>query len=311
MKTRIARIWTEQLLSGSAARSSVSRPSAPLLRNFFTSTQHSARSRLPNRSLEQSALLYVRFQRSALARRFRSLRFKSDKPNPQYHDPTPHLGSPEPAPSLSQRLKQLSREYGWAALGVYLGLSLIDFPFCFLAVRLLGVDRIGHYEDVVKGAFWIVVQLAFPEAGKKSAEAAAAAADDDTAEATLREGNLGADEAAVRANKAANACMRQSPLPRQTLADTSGSNLDSARSGLPRSQIPDFLPSTTHCSCSPEGRQDFKKLGLQYWKEEAQTSLTLGQFATLSSPIGPKHYTEHLISLSYDLLRSKVYVSHA
>jgi hypothetical protein len=51
--------------------------------------------------------------------------------------------------SLSDRLKKLSREYGWTALGVYLALSALDFPFCFAAVRLLGVDRIGHYEHVV------------------------------------------------------------------------------------------------------------------------------------------------------------------
>lgn len=53
--------------------------------------------------------------------------------------------------SLSERLKKLSREYGWAALGVYLALSALDFPFCFAAVRLLGVERIGHYEHVVVG----------------------------------------------------------------------------------------------------------------------------------------------------------------
>lgn len=52
-------------------------------------------------------------------------------------------------PSLSDRLKKLSREYGWTALGVYLALSALDFPFCFAAVRLLGVERIGHYEHVV------------------------------------------------------------------------------------------------------------------------------------------------------------------
>jgi hypothetical protein len=51
--------------------------------------------------------------------------------------------------SLSDRLKKLSREYGWTALGVYLALSALDFPFCFAAVRLLGVERIGHYENVV------------------------------------------------------------------------------------------------------------------------------------------------------------------
>lgn len=28
-------------------------------------------------------------------------------------------------------------------------LSVLDFPFCFAAVRYLGTDRIGHYEHVV------------------------------------------------------------------------------------------------------------------------------------------------------------------
>ncbi|EXJ77462.1 hypothetical protein A1O3_09688 [Capronia epimyces CBS 606.96] len=56
---------------------------------------------------------------------------------------------PQEKLSLSQRLKKLSREYGWSALGVYLLLTALDFPFCFLAVRLLGTDRIGHWEHVV------------------------------------------------------------------------------------------------------------------------------------------------------------------
>ena len=45
--------------------------------------------------------------------------------------------------TLSQRLKKLSKEYGWAAVGVYLGLSVLDFPFCFLLVRIVGTDTIG------------------------------------------------------------------------------------------------------------------------------------------------------------------------
>jgi hypothetical protein len=50
-------------------------------------------------------------------------------------------------------MKKLSREYGWSALGVYFALSVLDFPFCFLAVRALGTERIGHYEHVVVEAF--------------------------------------------------------------------------------------------------------------------------------------------------------------
>jgi hypothetical protein len=98
-------------------------------------------------------------------------------------------------------LKKLSREYGWTAVGVYFAFSLLDFPFCFLAVRLLGTDRIGHYEDVLKNAFWSVVRLAFPDAGKTSSAAAAA---EDLAEATAREGNVGAAEMAARSG--ADAC---------------------------------------------------------------------------------------------------------
>jgi hypothetical protein len=41
------------------------------------------------------------------------------------------------------RLKKMSKEYGWAALGVYLGLSVLDFPFCFLLVRAVGTEKIG------------------------------------------------------------------------------------------------------------------------------------------------------------------------
>lgn len=57
---------------------------------------------------------------------------------------TGHTVAPEKL-SLSQRIKKLSKEYGWTAVGVYFGLSLLDFPFCFLLVRTLGTDRIGKH----------------------------------------------------------------------------------------------------------------------------------------------------------------------
>jgi hypothetical protein len=47
--------------------------------------------------------------------------------------------------TLSGRMKKLSREYGWSALGVYLGLTALDFPFCYLLVRYLGTDKIGKF----------------------------------------------------------------------------------------------------------------------------------------------------------------------
>ncbi|KAF3760486.1 hypothetical protein M406DRAFT_324343 [Cryphonectria parasitica EP155] len=52
----------------------------------------------------------------------------------------------EPSLSFSARMRKLSREYGWAAVGVYLSLSVADFPFCFLLVKWVGTDRIAEFE---------------------------------------------------------------------------------------------------------------------------------------------------------------------
>lgn len=79
--------------------------------------------------------------------------FSSNQQQSQQQQPT----------SLSARLKILSREYGWSALFVYLALSALDFPFCFAAVRVLGVERIGYAErvivDTVKGFFKRLIPL--------------------------------------------------------------------------------------------------------------------------------------------------------
>jgi hypothetical protein len=201
MKPRVARTAPEHFFSWSAARKTPARPwtQSPGTASFFTATQPAARQRLAHAWLRQSGLLHWRYQPSALARGIRSLRFKSQKAPQNRLDPTPHLGSPEPALSISQRLKQLSKEYGWTAVGVYFALSLLDFPFCFLAVRLLGTDRIGHYEDVLKDTFWSLVRTVFPDAGPKSK-----AASEDLAEATAREGELGAVDVALKSG--ADAC---------------------------------------------------------------------------------------------------------
>ncbi|KIW13226.1 hypothetical protein PV08_08413 [Exophiala spinifera] len=74
--------------------------------------------------------------------------------------------------SFSQRMKKLSREYGWAALGVYLALTALDFPFCFLAVRMLGTDRIGHWEHVALSWIKGVVSWPLPQRQKEVIDAA-------------------------------------------------------------------------------------------------------------------------------------------
>lgn len=47
-------------------------------------------------------------------------------------------------------------------MGVYLGLSALDFPFCFLAVRMVGPDRIGEVEHAVVDWFWHCVAAIAP-----------------------------------------------------------------------------------------------------------------------------------------------------
>ena len=49
-----------------------------------------------------------------------------------------------PNPTLSQRLKQLIKSYGWYALGVYLLLSALDFGVAFVGINLLGAEYVSR-----------------------------------------------------------------------------------------------------------------------------------------------------------------------
>jgi len=119
-------------------------------------------TRPPSAPYSSSPLFRLLFKQSRtppLFRRPPTKRPNSTSPN---FNPTPNLGSPEPSLSLSQGLRKLSREYGWSALGVYLLLTAVDLPLCFIAVRWLGTDRIGHWEHMIVERFWGLVELALP-----------------------------------------------------------------------------------------------------------------------------------------------------
>ena len=75
--------------------------------------------------------------------------------------------------SFSQRLRKLSQEYGRAALGVYLALTALDFPFCFLAVKLLGTDRIGQWEHVVLSYVKGLIKWPLGQGGQDTIDGAA------------------------------------------------------------------------------------------------------------------------------------------
>lgn len=62
---------------------------------------------------------------------------------------TPPKSDPAADKTLTGRIRHLSRQYGWAAVAVYLVISLVDFGLCFAAVHQLGADRIGEYETAL------------------------------------------------------------------------------------------------------------------------------------------------------------------
>ncbi|KAL2863045.1 uncharacterized protein BJX67DRAFT_385027 [Aspergillus lucknowensis] len=97
--------------------------------------------------------------------------FHSTRSLPNKSGPSPYTyESPNSTPSLSQRLKTLSREYGWSALWIYLFLSALDFPFCFAGVRYLGAEKIGHYEHVVVESMKGAVEKVWPGLFAKTKE---------------------------------------------------------------------------------------------------------------------------------------------
>ncbi|KAL2819938.1 hypothetical protein BDW59DRAFT_151132 [Aspergillus cavernicola] len=127
----------------------------------------------PNRNLDlqtqkQTPLRTFQQQSQTQARRpFHTTKPRSNKSN---FNSGYTYQAPNASPSLSQRLKTLSREYGWSALWIYLFLSALDFPFCFAAVKLLGADKIGHYEHVVVEKVKGVVDGVWPGLFEKSKE---------------------------------------------------------------------------------------------------------------------------------------------
>lgn len=54
-------------------------------------------------------------------------------------------------------IKALMSKYGYSALGVYLGLSLLDLPLCFLFVHSLGTEKLDEWEIAIKKYFGMKV----------------------------------------------------------------------------------------------------------------------------------------------------------
>lgn len=70
---------------------------------------------------------------------------------------------PEAPKTLSQRLKQLIKAYGWYALGVYIVLSTLDFGVAFLSINLLGAEYVSSIAASVKSFVYHVIGREAPQ----------------------------------------------------------------------------------------------------------------------------------------------------
>ncbi|KAN0065824.1 DUF1279 superfamily [Thecaphora frezii] len=71
---------------------------------------------------------------------------ENDRPSPEDDDAAAQKGS------LKDRLRYLTRRYGWWALGVYLAASTVDFALTFAAIHLLGAQHIRQLEMRIRSA---------------------------------------------------------------------------------------------------------------------------------------------------------------
>ncbi|KAF3911516.1 hypothetical protein ABW20_dc0108206 [Dactylellina cionopaga] len=78
--------------------------------------------------------------------------------------------------TLGQRMRQLSKEYGMSAVGVYFLLSVLDFPFCFLFVQMVGTEKIARYEHIIVDGFWKIMPEAIAQFRPKAIKEAKAEA---------------------------------------------------------------------------------------------------------------------------------------
>ncbi|KIH93137.1 peptide alpha-n-acetyltransferase [Sporothrix brasiliensis 5110] len=164
-----AMLVLQQRGGAAAARNGVAQAGKQVWRRPATRSIASSTPKAPTTSATHQFRSSTFFTRAPPRRTFHSSRTRRshDGAKGGAGDAAGPKSGPGAAPAekltLSQRFKKLSREYGWTAVGVYFGLSLLDFPFCFLLVRTLGTDRIAAAEEYVVGH----VKVLIPESVKE------------------------------------------------------------------------------------------------------------------------------------------------
>ncbi|KAK6338352.1 hypothetical protein TWF730_002415 [Orbilia blumenaviensis] len=135
-----------------------SNPLKPRSTSPFSSVFSTLRKPSPSISIRQ----FTTSSRRPLASRY----FSSSTVNSNGHH----------SQTIGERMRALFKEYGMSAVGVYFLLSVLDFPFCFLFVKMVGTEKIAYYEHIIIDKFWSVMPEAiyqFRPAAIKEAKAEA------------------------------------------------------------------------------------------------------------------------------------------
>lgn len=159
-------------------------------------------------------------------------------------------------------------------MGVYLLLSALDFPFCFLAVRLLGTDRIGQAEKAVIDMFWRLVEVPFPNA-RMGREQAKEVIDEAVSDPATREGKGWGVEAAQERNRGEEASMLLLYMRKSLhkVTDMGARSYNSTSTGIRDPQVFHLHPGAADRCRDPKGGQNAQGLGLEHWKEKTKDAV--------------------------------------
>ncbi len=186
-------------------------------------------------------------------------------------------------------MRKLSREYGWSAAGVYLALTALDFPLCFLGVRMLGTERVAYWEHVAIDAVKTVLKYPMEKMGWSEEDLmgmgrkvlAMVGQDQDGVKEFAKPGEVGqpagqtwgVEEAETAANKHdastfAIYWMNFTVIPANT---TIRSYLDTIGPSLRDSQIVYLCQGPAYSRSDAKGSQGPKRLGMEYWEAKTET----------------------------------------
>ena len=81
-----------------------------------------------------------------------------------------HSPDAKEPPTLSQRLRELIKSYGWYAVGVYAAVSAADFAVALIGVNLLGAEYVSSVAASAKMWLHNLVYSRPPEPGREEME---------------------------------------------------------------------------------------------------------------------------------------------